>query len=179
MVKRLVGYVVAAALALAVVMYVLHQVEQFFLPNRDAEITRASHAQLKVHAGLVRYRAQLRQAERAGLAQVARDSAAADSLRRLLASGLRTDTVRILFEIARRDSSAARGCSLVVMQCQARAESAEREAAALHRQLGEQVTVRDHRCGIFAGVGPVDLQFDRWRGTAALGCRVLRLPFLP
>jgi len=185
MTRRIVAYLIAAAIALAVIVYTLHQVERFFLPNRDAETTRSSHAMLKLHDARVRERAKLAAIEARPGRAVAGERTAADSLRRLLATGQRVDTVKVLQEIATHDSSAARGCSLVVLACQRRADSAEREAADLHRQLGAQVQVRDHRCGIFAGVGPavwIDgdvVRSRQWVATMALGCRVMRLPLLP
>ena len=149
---RVVGYLVAGAIAVGLLFYVFGRIDQL-LASRDAEITHGSKALLAMHAARVRERVKLAAIEQRLGHAVAGERAAADSLRRLLATGQRVDTVQVLHEIATHDSSAARGCSLVVLACQRRAESAEREAADYHRQLTEQVTVRDHRCGIWLGGG--------------------------
>lgn len=151
--SRIATYLVAGAIAAALLFYVFGQISAL-LGVHDAQITAASHAQLELHAGLARQRQKLAAVERQHAATVARDRTVADSLRRMLATGARVDTVPVLIEIATRDSSAARGCSLIVLACQQRAASAEAEVDSLHRRLTNQVTVHDRRCGLFAGIGP-------------------------
>jgi len=168
---RVTGYIVAGAIAAALLFWTFGRISAF-LGHQDAMITEASRAQLKVHATLVRQRQQLLALERRFATQASASRTAADSLRRLLATGQRVDTVQVLVEIATRDSSAAESCGRALVTCQARAASAEAEADSLHKRLTDQVTVRDRRCGLFGGVGTA----AGWKAGAGLtlgvGCRL-------
>jgi hypothetical protein len=172
--SRIATYLVAGALALALVFYVFGRIDQL-LSSRDAEITHGSKTLLALHARRIQEREKIRRLERGrqllvdSLTHLAEAADSADSAR-AVAAGQPIPTPSPWKPVAQ-------GCSLVVLACQARAENAEREAADYHRQLTDQVTVRDHRCGLWAGGG--------W-GTAGkleaqlgLGCRLVRVPLLP
>ena len=168
---RVTSYLIVGAIAAALLFYTFGRLSAF-LGVQDAQITAASRQQLQVHPALVRYRAKLLEAERRHAVAAAISRSRADSLRQVLAGGERVDTVQVLVEIARADSSAARNCSVALVACQARAASAQAETDSLHRRLTAQVTVRDRRCGLFGGVGTA----GGWKAGAGLilgvGCRL-------
>jgi hypothetical protein len=177
---RITGILIAGAMAVGLVFYVFGKIDGYLL-HQDRVVSDSSRAMAKIHATLVRYRDKLAAVERRHSVLAAAAHSAADSLRAALARGARVDTVPVLVEIARQDSTAFQGCSLVVRTCQQRADHAEAEAERLTRQLERQLTVRDYRCGLFVGLGPTVFH-DGGRLLAAnfsLGCRLFRLPLLP
>jgi DNA-directed RNA polymerase subunit L len=180
--ERIVGLLLAGAIAAALLGYVFGKIDAF-LSARDQIVTDSSRAMLKIHGASVRLSEQLRAAERRNQQLAGEAHGLANELRAALARGERVDTVQVLVEIARQDSTSYAKCSVALLTCQQRADSAEREAGRLAKQLERQLTVRDHRCGIFAGVGPT-LYADggEMRGrllavNLSLGCRISRLPW--
>lgn len=149
--SRIATYLVAGAIAAALLFYAFGQLSAL-LGAHDAGITRASRAQLALHPALVRLREKMRRAQYA-------QQRAVDSLERVAQRADSADSAHAV--AAGRPVPApspwrpvAQGCSLVVRSCEARATHAEGEAAELTQRLKDQVTVKDRRCGIFAGVGP-------------------------
>jgi ferric-dicitrate binding protein FerR (iron transport regulator) len=61
--KRCIGYVIAGALALGLLLWVSRKVDGWFGGNKDAATTAASKAQVKLHGSLLKIRAHLRQVE--------------------------------------------------------------------------------------------------------------------
>jgi hypothetical protein len=182
--QRVTGLLLAGAIAAALLFYAFGKVDSW-LGRRDADTTARSSELVRLHAGNQRWRAKLEAAERRRQADAARAAQSADALRLALARGERVDTVKVLQEIATQDSTAYAKCAVVVLTCQQRATHAEQEADRLATQLHAQMQVRDHRCGIYAGVGPAVFLEGAAPGARALaanlslGCRLLRLPLLP
>ncbi len=168
---RLSSYVVAGAIAAALLIYGFGQVSAL-LGAHDAEITAASVARLHDHAGLARYRAKLAAAEQRYAMTFAGELATADSLRQALRTGTRVDTVRVLLAIATHDSTALRACSVIVQTCAQRAASAEAEADSLAAQLKAQLAVHDRRCGLFGGAGVAAGKGTGAGLVLAVGCRL-------
>lgn len=181
---RITGILIAGAIAVGLVFYVFGKIDGY-LDHRDAVVSDSSRAMVKIHAAAVRWRQKLAAAEQRQFVLAAAAHGLADSLRAALARGERIDTVKVRGEIATADSTAYKQCSLVVLTCQQRAADAEAETGRLTHQLERQLTVRDHRCGIFVGVGPVvykhagELGGQVVAGQVGLGCRLSRLPLLP
>lgn len=181
--QRVSGYVVAGAIAAALLFYAFGKVDSW-LGRHDAETTAQSAALLKVIKANVRFRAKMAAAE-----HVLRDSAAAthadaNTLRASVAAlPIEQRPLKILVQIASKDSTAYAKCSVVVSSCEARASLAEYDVGQLRFQLAEQMKVKDHRCGIFIGYGlaaynaPNATARTAWELGA--GCRLLRIPFLP
>lgn len=174
--KRIVAYLVAGAIAVALLFYVFGRIDAL-MSARDQVISDSSRALLRIHGQLVKYRERLRVVERANqqLAGVAHRRA--DSLRAALAAGTRVDTVTVLGEIATADSSAFARCSVALLACGQRADSAEAEAGRLHAQLARQLTVRPRRCGVSVGLGASAGQGVGAGATIVVGCQVLRFPW--
>lgn len=149
--SRIATYLVAGAIVAALLFYAFGQLSAL-LGAHDAGITRASRAQLALHPALVRLREKMRRAQYAqqravdSLTHVAQRADSADSAR-AVAAGRPIPAPSPWRPVAQ-------GCSLVVVSCESRAAHAEREAADLTQRLEDQVTVKDRRCGLFAGIGP-------------------------
>lgn len=201
--KRVIGYVIAGAIAAFLVSWTFGRIEGLLGIN-DTRITAASDSALARHPWRDRFRdslaavqasfhdsadrlastaltlsSNLDQTQRRldSLERAGHPASAADW--RLLAAGYR---------LADSGHAAAyQACRWEVTECARRAQDAEQEADSLARQLHAQTGIRPRRCAIDAGVsvlvgkvwpfrGPPDL------GTAAgaslgLSCQVFRLPF--
>lgn len=174
--SRIAGILVAGAIAVGLVFYIFGKIDGY-LAHEDRVVSDSSQAMVKIHAAHVRWRTKLAAAERRQVVLAAAAHDTANQLRAALASGARVDTVPVLIEIAKHDSTALKGCSLVVLTCQQRAAHAEAEAERLTHQLERQLTVRDHRCGLWVGGGIGTA--GKGEAQLGIGCRLLRLPFLP
>lgn len=190
--QRITAYLVAGAIVAGLLMYLFGRID-VWLGARDREITQHSRLLVQQHAANVRWRAKLEAAERRIQASAA---AAHDSANRIrieiaqLPIDLRGPKI---VHVARLDSTAYAMCSVALYTCQQRATLAEQETHRLTYQLGQQMKVRDKRCGVFAGYGVSvfnDVQRDadgvatstiraRFAWQLGVGCRLLRIPFLP
>lgn len=168
---RVTSYLVGGAVAAALLFYGFGQLSAL-LGRQDAEITDASLARIHAHPALTAYRGKLLVAEQRLSAAARLEATTADSLRRLLASGQRVDTVTVLQQIAMQDSTAYQACSVAFRTCQERATSAENEANSLAQQLAAQVKVRDHRFGVFVGAGVGGGKGSSVGGVLAVGWRL-------
>lgn len=173
------GYVVAGAVALVVLLTVLHQIDGLFGGTHDAAVTAVSVATLRQHPALARWRAKLATAEARLQVSQGREAGLADSLRHLLASGRRVDTITVLREIATHDSTAYQQCSLAFRTCQQRAASAEAEVDSLTARLTAQVKVQPKRCWLSAGAGVAVGRGMASGAVFGVTCGLVRIPLLP
>ncbi len=174
---RLLGYVVAGAIAAALIFWTFGKITALY-DLHDRLTTEASKAALVAHPALVRLRAKMLVLQQRAQAASASEHATADSLRRLLSTGQRTDTVTLLREIAVHDSTAVRRCEAAVLACEARAASAIAEADTLSRRLTAQLKVRDYPWGVTVGFGAAAGHGVAWGATIAVTRRILRIPLL-
>ena len=175
---RLASYLVAGAIVAALLFYIFGRIDAYF-SQQDQIITENSKAQLALHPALVRMRQKYLVVEQRASRAMTVQRTLGDSLRHLLATGQRVDTVEVLREIAVHDSSGLASCGLALTACRQRAASAEAEADSLSRRLTEQLRVRDHRMGVTIGVGVAAGQKYAWGVTLGVTYRILRVPFLP
>jgi hypothetical protein len=133
-------YAVAFALLAALLFWTFGRIDGM-LAAKDAATSDASVHQLAQHPALQRFRARLAQVEAAKVAVMRAQHQTADSLRLALQLGQRVDTVVVLQEIARADSTAYASCSVALSACEQRAASAEREADSLAARLTAQLRV--------------------------------------
>lgn len=184
MTQRITGILIAGAIAVGLVFYVFGKIDGY-LSHQDAIVSDSSRGMVKIHAGLERWRAKALAAEGRQIVAAAAAHEQANVLRIELVGAPPERQRPILVQIASADSSAYATCSVVVRDCQQRAAAAEAETGRLTHQLERQLTVRDHRCGIFVGVGPVvykaagELGGQLVAGQVGLGCRLFRVPLLP
>lgn len=171
--RRIVGYLIAGAIALAIVLYVSGKIDGW-LGRHDAEIVAQSRAAVAIHPKLVAWRAKLRAIETTHAAAGRHALAWADSSNKALPPPATSiDSARQL--VADSGRSAARSCFIALRACQQRAESAEAEADTLALQLEAQLTVRSHRCGLNLGGGPaIGAKGFDWVVTLSVGCQVVR-----
>lgn len=149
---RIVSELIAGGIAAALLFYGFGRLDGV-LGAHDAAITANSEAQLALHPALLRWRAKLAAAESRLAALGALSHRQADALRQALATGQRVDTVVVLQDIARQDSTAYARCSLALTACEQRAASADQEADSLTARLTAQLRVHDRRWGLFVGGG--------------------------
>jgi hypothetical protein len=184
MTNRIVGILLAGAIAIGLVFYVFGKIDAL-VGLHDAQVSDSSRALVNIHKSVVAYRVKLAAAEQRQSVLAAAAHSRGDSLRAALARGVRVDTVKVREEIAHEDSTAYAACSVAFLTCQQRAANAEAEAGRLHDQLARQLTVRDHRCGLYVGVGPTvyadsgQVRGHVWAANVSVGCRILRVPLLP
>jgi len=133
-------YAVAFALVAALLFWAFGRIDGM-LSTKDATTSEASIRQLASHPALQRFRQRLAQVEAAKVLAMRAQHQTADSLRLALQLGQRVDTVVILQEIARADSSAYASCSVALTACEQRALSAEQEADSLTMRLTAQLRV--------------------------------------
>ena len=175
---RIPAYLVAGAIAAALLFWVFGRIDGW-LSARDAAITQASRAQLQLHDGLKRWRAKLQAAEQRNQQSAAVAHSLASQLRAALARGERVDTVKVLGEIARQDSTAYAQCSVALLSCQQRATNAEREADSLAHRLEDQLKVKPKRCWFAIGAGVAAGQGTALGATFSASCGLVRIPLLP
>jgi len=174
---RLVGYLVAGAVGVGLLLYTFNQLDGLFGGNQEAATSSNSRSRIALHDASVRWHKKLKDAEQRIQQQASASHALASELRTALANGTRIDTIQVLVEVARADSTAFVQCSVALRTCQQRAESAEQDADSLKTALQRQLKVRDHKCGVYIGAG-YDIQ-RRQSFNVSLGCRLFRLPLLP
>lgn len=197
---RLAAYCVAGAIALALMFYGLGQLEALF-GGKDEATTAASNRRVAAHPVIRRLEDSLEAIEKKGRIRYAALQATAVGLRRQLDSAA-ADTLDTSSSrpgpdwkaialgwraVADTADSAARTCSVVALTCAQRAAKAEAESDSLARQLQAQTKVRDHPCGVSAGVGVLAGWVSTFGGSSGLGtgagatldlsCHLFRLPF--
>jgi len=173
---RLASYLVAGAIVAALLFYIFGRIDAYF-SQQDQLITESSKAQLALHPALVRMRQKYLVVEQRASQAMTVQRTLGDSLRHLLATGQRVDTVEVLREIAIHDSSGLASCGLALRACQQRAQSAEAEADSLARRLTAQLRVRNHPCGVTMGLGVAAGSKAAWGGAILVGCQVVRSPW--
>lgn len=167
--NRITLYIVAGAIVASLMFYAFGRIDAI-LGVHDAAIVASSREALKLHPVLVAQRAKLRRIE-------GRWVLAVDSLTRL---AQRADSADSAAAVAAGKPipppspwrPVAQGCSIIRITCEQRAQNAENEAESLTKQLKAQVTVRDRRCGIFAGAGVSGGWKAGAGATLGLGCRL-------
>lgn len=175
---RIPAYLVAGAIAAALLFWTFGKIDELFA-IQDAEITEASRAQLSLHPALKRWRAKLAAAEQHNQQLAGQAHGLANELRAALTRGSRVDTVQVLVEIAREDSTSFAQCSVALLSCQQRAASAEHEADSLATRLEAQLRVKPKRCWVAIGAGVAAGQGTAMGATFSVSCGILRVPLLP
>lgn len=96
----------------------------------------------------------------------------------------RTTYLHLLTDTTASDSTRLHACSVVVLDCEARAELAESQVAKLGKALKDQIALQPSACDIRATTGPTYIPFGSKKGfsptgiTLGLGCRIpIKLPF--
>jgi len=176
--QRIPAYLVAGAIAAVLLFWIFGRIDGF-LSARDSLITEASQAQLALHPALLRWRAKLAAAEQHNQQLAITAHGLANELRAALARGTRIDTVQVLVEIARQDSTSFAQCSVALLSCQQRASSAEHEADSLATRLEAQLRVKPKRCWVAIGAGVAAGQGTALGATFGVSCGLMRIPLLP
>src|SRR6266550_3808636 len=171
-----------AAVALFVMAHLFGKLDDLFGGSQDRATTAASQAQLDGHAGVVRLIATFQRVEIAKTAEARRLLRIVDSLQthpRVMV--IPPDNTAATYWKAQADSErtradsavlAARTCLVAAKACALRADTAGGEGAALHGQLTQQVKVKNHPCGLTAGVGAAAGKGSGIGLAVLLGCQL-------
>lgn len=182
--KRCLGYVVAGAIALALLLVVARKVDGWLGGTADAATTAISKNQVKLHASQVKIRAHLRAVQAAN--QHVMDSLVARGRAAEATNAFDTTDYAAAMRwkgIALFYKAAADACPAIVRACDAGAASGASEADTLTGALTDQIRVRNHPCGVTLGLGAtVGVTTAGGLGMAGgltllVGCQLVRSPW--